>query len=371
PGLIDAHVHLGNIFKPDPATGFGSTNQTLALAAIYGVRYAKNLLLAGLTTVRDLGSAGDVAIRLREAVDARIVVVPRIVTCGRQICATGGHSDNLKHIKMSVADLENASLSVLADGVDEVIKAVRTQIRKGADCIKFLCTGGALEIIEGGLEALEYLHYSENEIRAFVDEANRWGKHVAVHATHSKAIEMCVRAGVRTIEHGIVLNDECARLMKEKNVYYVPTLYTYDMLGSPEYSAREYGGTKSLVEKMSIVNKDHETSFRKAVGAQVKVVMGTDVGIMADRPEIQGTNAHELVLMVRKGLAEMGAIMAATKNAAEAIGLGSKIGTIERGKLADVIVVDGNPLEDISILEQASRIKVVMKDGEIFKQEPA
>lgn len=345
PGLIDAHVHLclngevhyeGVLLKDPPA-----------LMAVKAVAYARRLLEIGYTTVRDMGAPARVVISLREAIASGIVPGPRILAPGRVITATGGHADFLP-----LGLKKDDGLGRVADGPWEVRRAVREQLKARADFIKFCATGGVLDPqTEPGVQ-----EYSEEEMRALIAEAHRAGKRVAAHAQGTEGIKAALRAGVDTIEHGIFLDEEAVDLMRERGVHFVPTL-------AAPHNLLRYGEGAGLppyaLRKAKEVREAHIESFKLALETGVAIAAGTDAGTPFNR---HGDNALELELMVQHGMTPLEAVKAATSRAAAALGL-EEVGSLEEGKIADVLLVQGDPLEDIGILRDRERISLVLKGG--------
>jgi len=364
PGLIDTHTHISKTSSPTSSTGWGVAEHPLVGWAVRSTAHVKWILESGVTTIRDMGSLGYIDIALRNAISDRIIVGPRIVASGKGLTCTGGHTDMLKHIKWFAHRVgpypraleEEIGSGTVVDGVSEILKAVRQQVKLGADYVKFWATGGVMEAEEraGAQE------FSDEEIRAIVGEAKRARKPIAVHALTAEAIKTCIRAGVDTIEHGIFADEECVNMMKEEGIYLVPTLVAYRKL-----TRTDVGFPAAAVEVAKRAVAAHGKTLRMAKRASVKIAMGTDSG--SPYGNMHGVcQAEELELMVSEGLTETETLTAATKTAAEAVKLEDKIGTIEEGKLADLIVLNGNPLKDIRIFQDKNRIELVMKDGKIL-----
>jgi imidazolonepropionase-like amidohydrolase len=345
PGLIDAHVHLCLEGGPNILAILQYPPGLLQLMA---ARNALNTLEAGYTTVRDMGAPMGFAISLKRAIGMGIARGPRIVTSGRVISQTGGHADF--HLPSGINfDL----MSRIADGPDEVRKAAREQLRDGADWVKICSSGGVMS----PTDPVDTRQFTVDEIRAAVEEANAVGKNVAAHAHGTTGIRNAVMAGVKTIEHGTIMDDEVVSLMAEKGVFHIPTLVaSWGILKH----GREAGIPDYAVAKAEQLATYPGRSMMLSHGAGVKVAAGTDAGTPFNR---HGENAKELELMVEAGFKPMEAIRATTKVGAEAVGLGRVTGTLQKGKWADVIVVDGDPLKDIKVLQDRSLIRLVMKGG--------
>ncbi len=345
PGLIDAHVHL--CINGEPSV-FALLQYPPGLIQLMAARNALQTLEAGFTTVRDLGAPMGFAISLREAINRGIMRGPRILAAGRIISQTGGHGDFRLPIGVGFEEL-----SRLADGVDEMRKAVRMELREGVDWIKICSSGGVMS----PRDPVDVRQFTVDEIRAAVEEAAAYGRSVASHAHGTTGIKNAVLAGVRTIEHGTLMDEEAAEMMAERGVYHIPTLVaSYNILKH----GREAGIPEYAMRKAEQIAEYPARSLRLSHRMGVPIAMGTDSGTPFNR---HGENAKELELMVEAGLKPMEAIVAATKTAAMAIGLGKQTGTLEPGKWADIIAVDGDPLSDIRVLQDKSRIKMVMKGG--------
>ncbi|HHY34274.1 MAG TPA: amidohydrolase family protein [Firmicutes bacterium] len=349
PGLIDAHLHTS--FNGEPDYWDIVLKQNTAYRTLVSLRNVNADLAAGFTTIRCLGEKDHLDIDLRNAIRNGIVQGPRVVAAGQNITVTGGHAD--VSLAMDIVCPQGLG-GVIVDGPDEVRKAVRQQVKAGADLVKLLVTGGVMS--EASVPGVQHMSYEE--ISAAVEEAHRLGRRVAAHAQGTRGIKEAVKAGVDSIEHGHFLDQEAVDMMAEKGVYYVPTFAaSYWMtVGEiaeriPPYAAR----------KAKVAAEAHARSFEMARKAGVKIVCGTDAGSPGNR---HGSNAVELELLVEHGMSPMEAIMSATKVAAECLGVDSLVGTIERGKLADIVAVKKNPLEDISAFRD---VLLVMKDGQVVK----
>jgi imidazolonepropionase-like amidohydrolase len=338
PGLIDMHVHLTSQLGPDSFTRIG--RETAVDAALRGVLYARRTLLAGFTTVRNTGSEGFADVSLMRAIDRGFVVGPRIWPAAHGLSITGGHGDASG---FAPGILEGGPEEGIADGVDEVIRAVRYQIKHGAKIIKTTATAGVLSF-EGPVGAQQY---SYEELRAMVEEAARHGVKVAAHAHGTEGIIAAVRAGVASIEHGSMLNDEAIALMKEKGTYLVPTTYLADNIPLDALPP-------PIRAKAEFVMPLAKESVRRAIRAGVKIAFGTDAAVFP-----HGDNAKEFAALVERGLTPLEAIRSATLNAADLLGVDDR-GLVAPGRWADLVAVPGNPLEDV---------RFVMKGGKVFKRE--
>ncbi len=342
PGLIDAHVHLTGEIRP----GFelAPVRETAADEALHGVVNARKTLLAGFTTVRNVG-AGDFAdVALMRAIDRGDIEGPRIIPAGHAIGITGGHCDITGFAPGVVVQ---DPLHGVADGVAEVVKAVREQVKYGAKVIKICATAGVLSFdATVGAQQL-----SEEEMRAVVEEATRHGLRVAAHAHGTEGIKAAIRAGVTSIEHGSMLDDEAIAMMKQKGTWLVPTRALADLIDKNALPA-------PIRAKAEAVMPLADASFRKAVAAGVKIAFGTDAAVLP-----HGMNAKEFAVYVKSGMSPIDAIRTATINGAELLGVSDR-GEIATGKLADLIAVPGDPLADITVLE---RVSAVIKNGKRVK----
>ena len=336
PGLIDCHVHL--TFPGNPEDAGQAPTTPAPVFAWNASENARRTLEAGVTAVRDLGARDSVSILLRDAIDAGRLPGPRVRAAGHAICMTGGHG---------------WWIGREADGVDDVRRAVREQLRAGADCIKLIATGGVMTPrVDPRSPQL-----TEDELRAGVEEAHKAFVRVGSHAQATAGIKNAVRAGVDSIEHGLFLDDEAVEEMRARGTFLVPTL-------SAPHNISEFGigaGVPAyMVEKSDRARAAHRESFRLALRAGVRIAMGTDAGTPFNR---HGDNAYEIVLMVENGMAPRDALVAATRTAAELLDLLDHTGTVEPGKSADLLILDGDPLEDVRVLTQRERIAGVLKGG--------
>jgi len=299
------------------------------------------------------GTGTHISIAVRDAVKRGDIVGPRIFSSDAGITITGGHADMTKSVRaLALGGLSNGY--GIADGRTECIKAVRQQVRAGADQIKIWATGGVMEVADRvGTQEL-----SNQEITAILDEAGKWGKFVAAHAVGPpETIGFCAEAGVRSIEHGVFSNQESIDMMTRKGTFLVPTLIAYQLLTNDGFPTSTREAAKRAVAA-------HENTLKMAKRAGVKIAMGTDSG--EPYGSIHGkSQALELELMTTRGLTQMEAIVAATKTAAECIGIGTEVGTIEPGKSADLLTIEGDPLRDIRVFQEQNRIKMVMREGKI------
>jgi imidazolonepropionase-like amidohydrolase len=311
-----------------------------ATTALRAAVHAKKTLESGVTTVRDMGGKNYIDLALRDAIAGGMIPGPRMLASGRPVVMTGGHG---------------WPMAREADGPDEVRKAVREQLKAGADVIKLMATGGVMTPgVEPGSPQLTL-----EELKAGVEEAGKAGRRTASHAQGTTGIKNAVLAGITSIEHGIFLTDEVIELMLERGTYLVPTLVAPYWIVK---KGRAAGIPDYAVKKSEDVIEAHLASFRKALAAGVKIAFGTDAGTPFNE---HGANTFELELMVENGMSPMQALEAGTRVSAELLGIADKVGTLEPGKLADVVVVAGNPLDDIKAVRE---VRLVIKEGRIVKE---
>jgi imidazolonepropionase-like amidohydrolase len=340
PGFIDSHVHLCMDSSPDPMTSALSESQTMT--ALKAANFARQTLLAGITSVRDMGGKDGIDLGIRQAINYGLIPGPRMLASGKLICMTGGHG---------------WQFGLEVNGADEVRRAAREQIKAGVDIVKLMATGGVLTpAVEPGSEQL-----TEAELRAGVEEAHKAGKSTATHAMGTKGILNALRAGIDSIEHGVYLDEEAVSLMKERDVPLIPTL---SALFNIESKGIEAGIPAFAVEKTLKVKPYHLESIRMAREAGVRIAMGTDAGTPFN---IHGDNPGELKFLVDCGFAPMEAIEAGTRIAAQVLGVDKELGTVEEGKLADLIMVEGKLLDNIEILLKRESIRLVMQGGKVVK----
>jgi len=344
PGLIDTHVHL--TFSPDQM-GYKSLGISVPREALLGARNARLTLEAGFTTVRNVGASGYSDIALRDAIDAGNVPGPRVLASGPALGITGGHCDD----NLLAPEFRHKAEGV-ADGVPAVLAKVREGVKYGADFTKICATGGVLSRGDNP----ESEEYSPEEMRAIVEESHRLGRKVATHAHGARGIKDAVLAGVDSIDHGSFVNEEDIRLMKQRGTYLVPTVYLADWLLE---NYQKLGLTEDMVTKAKFVLPAARQNIARAFREGVKVAFGTDAAVYP-----HGLNAREFAVMVKLGMTPLAAIQSATVNAADLLGWSDRVGTLEAGKFGDLIAVEGDPLKDVTLLEN---VKVVMKGGEIVK----
>jgi len=345
PGLMDMHVHLTS-----DATrhGYKRLEVSLPRAAITGVKHAKATLDAGFTTVRNVGAPGFADVALRDAINAGDVVGPRMFVAGPSLGVTGGHCDS----NLLPYEYDNYSEGV-ADGPWEVRKKVRRNIKYGATVIKFCATGGVLS--KGTKVGAQ--QYTFEEMKALIDEAHLRGLTVATHAHGTNGIKAAIKASVDSVEHVSLLDDEAIDLAKKNGTYFSMDIYVTEyILGEGEKA----GILEESLNKERIVGKTQRENFEKAVKAGVNMVFGSDAGVYP-----HGDNPKQFARMVKFGMTPIQAIQAATINPARLLKQEATLGSLEKGKLADIVAVPGNPLDDMSLME---KVGFVMKDGQIVKQ---
>jgi imidazolonepropionase-like amidohydrolase len=336
PGLIDCHVHFAISGGPD---WLSEANEPYALATLRAAQHARDTLRAGFTTVRVLGGRDGADVALRDAHAKDLIEGPRMLVANKLVCMTGGHA---------------AWIGREADGPDDVRKAVREQLKAGADCIKFVATGGVMTPgVDPGAQQLTYA-----ELCAGIQEAHKAGKTTAAHAHGADGIRAAVLAGIDSVEHGSFMTDESIQLMKERGTAFSVTLCSIEgFLNAPAGTVAEWA-----IAKARAVREAMDDSFRRAYAAGVNIVLGTDAGTPFNR---HGENARELALMVRLGMQPLDALRAGTRNAAELLRRLDSIGTIETGKLADLVLCRGDVVADVGRLCQLQTIHTVIQGGRI------
>ncbi len=332
PGLINCHVHCLNAVG---LPGDAADRLTTMERAYWGLRNLQAYLASGVTTVRNLGTMKNYDLEIKKAVESGLIEGPHMVCSGSCICMTGGHGWK--------SGLES-------DGVDECRKHARQQLKAGVDLIKVMATGGVMtEGVEPGSAQL-----SEEEMRAVIEEAHKAGRRTATHAQGTEGIKNALRAGIDSIEHGIFLDQECIDLMKKNGVWLVPTLVAPQCIVE---AGLEKGLPDYVVRKANLVKDAHVDSFKRAYAQGVKIAMGTDAGTPYN---FHDNSAYELELMVRYGVSEMDALVFATRNSADCLGILDQTGTLEEGKRADILILNENPLEKIDNIRS---VWMVLKSG--------
>jgi imidazolonepropionase-like amidohydrolase len=350
PGLMDMHTHLMSQHSKDSYTERFFMDE--ADYALRSTQYARVTLMAGFTTVRDLGDNGVNSVALRKAIDQGWVPGPRIFTSGKALATTGGHADPTNALRgdyrRDVGPLEG-----VINGADDARKAVRQRYKDGADLIKLTATGGVLSLATNGQNP----QFTEEELRAIVATAKDYDMTVAVHAHGTEGIRRAILAGVDSIEHGTFMTDEVIELMKQKGTYWVPTNLAGEWVAE---KAKERGYFPEVVRpKAAAIGPVIRATFAKAHAAGVKIAFGTDSGVSP-----HGENAREFELMVAGGMPAMKTIQSATLEAARLMKIEDRLGTIEPKKIADIVAVQGNPLENIHAMRD---VVFVMKEGVVFK----
>jgi imidazolonepropionase-like amidohydrolase len=349
PGLIDCHTHITgqsgdyyeDLFRRSP----------IDLAVVAHV-YARRTLEAGFTTVRDVGASEFIDVALRNAINRGDVVGPRMLVATLAVGSTGGHND----LSGFSPYLKFDRFSGVADGPEEIRKLIRFEVKNGADWIKVMATAGVLS----EEESVGAPQYSQEEMDAVVAEASMWGKKVAAHAHGAEGIKRAARAGVASIEHGGLIDDEGIQLLKAKGIYLVPDIYTDEYIVA---EADHLGLPPKMIEKEKELRKHQIANWKRAIAAGVKLAFGTDAGVYP-----HGQNAHQFKSLLDLGLTPAQTIRMATLNAADLLGWSDRVGTLTPGRYADLIAVDGDPLTDVTELE---RVRFVMKGGVVVKGEGA
>ncbi len=333
PGLINMHDHL--VFKYAYGSPTTHLEKNPTALTVFALRTALETFRSGITTIRDMASLHQISLHLRDAINAGEIVGPRIISCNQPLCMTGGHAHEL---------------CIEVDGPDYLRKAARNQLKLGADFVKVMASHDPYHM--PGVEQTR-AELTLEEIRAAFEEAHKWGKFTACHAMGTGALSNCIEAGVDVVEHGGYLDQNLAKLMAQRDICYTPTLSAYTrQTMSPRFNR----GAKWAEDHKVLVQPIKE-AFQVALKEGVKVVCGTDS---------TGRYAEEVELMRKGGMGEMASLQACTKVAAEALGMGDILGTIEVGKLADIVIIDGNPLKDPYALE---RVELVIKEGIVYSPE--
>ena len=353
PGLIDSHVHL-SISQAGQAGLIARFTESVATTAYHAAENARVTLMAGFTTVRNLGDGDGVTLALRDATARHAIAGPRIIDAAESISTTTGHMDGRNGLNDELR--EHTPHANVCDDIGSCREAVRLQISRGADVIKIATTGGVNSRIGAGLGAQMF----EDEARALIETAHLYGKKVAVHAHGADGIALALRLGADSIEHGTIFDDETIDLFRRSGAYYVPTLSTVNgyrarLAADPNAYSPEV--LPKILWRIEITGQ----SLQRAAPAGVRIAFGTDAGV-----SLHGRNADEFALMVANGMTPMSAIQAATVNAADLLGLSAEIGTLEAGKRADIIAVDGDPLTDVTVL---TSMDFVMRDGRVYRDE--
>lgn len=350
PGLMDMHVHIESQTSPTRyVDGFRDNEADVAFKSL---PYAQITLMSGFTTVRDLGGSG-VNIALRNAIASGLVVGPRIYTAGKSIAPTGGHADPTNGVRRDLMGDPGPEQGVI-NGDADARKAVRQAVKYGSDLIKVTATGGVLSVARDGSAP----QFQQDELDAVVGTAKDFGIHVAAHAHGDEGMKRAIKAGVHSIEHGTMMTEETMDMMIEAGTWYVPTVTAG--MSAAEY-AKIPGYYPTVVrDKAMQIGAQIQQTFAKAYKRGVKIAFGTDAGVFP-----HGENYREFIYMTEVGMPNLEAIQAATLNAALLLGVESTLGTLESGKIADIIAVSGNPDQDIKVMKD---VIFVMKEGKVYKQ---
>ena len=351
PGLMDMHTHLSMEF--DKSSYSDAYKLNAADYAYKSVGYAKTTLDAGFTTVRDLGDRYNVTVSLKNAINRGLIEGPRIYTAAKSIATTGGHADPTNG-HAAKFNLDPGPKEGVINSPEDAFKAVRQRYKDGADLIKITATGGVLSVAKNGQNP----QFTEKEVAAVVEAAKDYGFTVAVHAHGKEGMERAIVAGVDSIEHGTYMSKKTMKLMKKHGTYYVPTITAGKFVA--EKSAVEGFYPEIVRPKAAAIGPKIQDTFSRAHKAGVNIAFGTDAGVFP-----HGENWKEFMYMTEAGMSAMDAIKTATMGSASLLKIDDQLGSLEKGKLADIIAVDGNPLNDIKVMEKVS---LVMKNGKIFKQ---
>jgi imidazolonepropionase-like amidohydrolase len=350
PGLTDSHTHLTG---ETSRTGYvDKFHWNIADYAVRSTVYARRTLLAGFTTVRNLGDTDNESVALRDAINAGIIPGPRIYTAGRAIGSTGGHADPTNGYRLDLAG-DPGPVEGIINSVDDAVKAVRLHYKRGDDLIKIMPSGGVLDEGASGDNAQMTLE----EIKAVVATAHDYGFAVAAHAHGAEAIRRAVLGGVDSIEHGTFMDADDMKLMVEHGTWYVPTIIAGDFAARQSKVPGYYPA--QVAAKAAAIGPLIQATAGRAYKAHVKIAFGTDAAVYP-----HGQNAHEFELMVGAGMPPMFTLQAATINAAQLLRHDKDLGSVTAGKIADVVAVPGNPIDDISVMK---RVSFVMKDGVVYK----
>lgn len=351
PGLMDMHTHFS--YQSSPTAYSEGFTMNEADVALRGAVYAKKTLMAGFTTVRELGDSHHISTALRKAIDAGYTQGPRIFTAGKSIATTGGHADPTNGVAYQRMGDPTPADGVI-NGVDDARKAVRQRYKEGADLIKITATGGVLSVAKSGMNA----QFKDDEVKAIVDTAKDYGFTVAVHAHGKEGMERAIKAGVSSIEHGTFMDDQTMKLMKQHGTYFVPTISAGKYVAE---KAKIPGFFPEMVRvKAQAIGPLIQQTFARAYQAGVKIAFGTDAGV-----GMHGDNWLEFVYMTEAGMPALTAIHSATIEGARLLGQADTLGSLKAGKIADIIAVPGDPLTDI---KQLGQVNFVMKAGVVYKQ---
>lgn len=352
PGLMDMHTHFSTQIS---ATSYGEAQRlNEADFALRGAVFAEKTLMAGFTTVRELGDSHHISVALRKAIAQGYVKGPRIYAAGKSLATTGGHADPTNGLAFALLGDPGPKQGVI-NGADDARKAVRQRYKEGADLIKVTATGGVLSVAKSGMNP----QFTREELEAIVSTARDYGFKVAVHAHGKEGMERAIKAGVDSVEHGTYMDKDTMALMKKHGTYYVPTISAGKWV---EGKAKIDGFFPELVRpKAATIGPLIQQTFAQAYQAGVKIAFGTDAGVGE-----HGENWREFVYMTEAGMSAMAAIQSATIEGAKLLGVEQELGSIKVGKIADIIAVPGDPLQDISLMGQ---VNFVMKAGKVYKQQ--
>ncbi len=350
PGLMDMHVHIE--FESSPKTYEEKFRYNDADIAFRAAKYAEKTLMAGFTTIRDLGGSG-VNVSLRNAINLGYIDGPRIYTAEKSLATTGGHADPTNGVRDDLKGNPGPKEGVI-NSVEDAYKAVRQRYKNGADCIKITATGGVLSVAKDGSGP----QFTLEEVQAVVKAAKDYGMTTAAHAHGIEGMRRAIEGGITSIEHGTMMNEELMELMKEKGTYYVPTITAGKFVAE---KAKVPGFYPSIiVPKALAIGPMIQNTFAKAYKKGVKIAYGTDTGV-----SYHGDNGKEFFYMVEAGMPEIETIYSATVAAADLLNISDQVGTIEKGKYADIVAVKGNPLKNIKLMET---VDFVMKGGVVYKK---
>ena len=348
PGLMDMHTHLSG--QSNPKRYMEKFYMDLDEYAYRSIPYAEKTLMAGFTTVREVG--GIISNSIRDAINKDYVVGPRIYSAGRSIATTGGHADPSSGLNMKFMGDPGPKDGVI-NGTNDARKAVRQRYKNGADLIKITATGGVLSVAKNSKNP----QFTEDEIRAIVETADDYDMHVAAHAHGAEGMKRAIRAGVRSIEHGTLMDAEVMTLMKQYSTYYIPTISAGMFVAE---KAKEDGYYPPIIVPKALeIGPQILKTFSKALKFGIKIAFGTDSGV-----SYHGDNAKEFKYMVESGMLPMDAIKSATMVSAELLGIQDELGSIETNKIADIIAVDGDPIQNMDVMQ---KVVFVMKEGKIYK----
>jgi imidazolonepropionase-like amidohydrolase len=353
PGFIDSHTHLTMAFNPDyNGARLLELSRPISERAIRSTENARKTLMAGFTTVRDVGSSDFLDIGLRNAINAGVVPGPHMLVAVHALGATGGHCDDSAGYRFGLFNHETGPEEGVINSADQARFAVRFNIKYGADVIKTCATGGVLSPTDD----VDVPQLSQAELDALVSEAHALRRKTAAHAHGAEGAKRAIRAGIDSIEHGTFLDDEALRMMRDKGTYLVPTLAVRSGLAESKFPPL-------VQQKADLAVKSQDAMVRRALAMGVKIALGTDAAVYP-----HGNNALEFVLMANDGMTPAQALKSGTSVAADLLGLSARIGTLETGKEADIVAVPGNPLDDIKVTQS---VLFVMKDGAVYRNERA